>query len=72
MLGIAPESPASGERFVGQVLQDDFDFNILTVCIGVLVGNLATNQRMAEKKPLLRVRSFTNNTISIKSLQKPT
>jgi hypothetical protein len=47
--GRLPESAAerphlSGARDVGQVLQDGFDFNILTVCIGVLVGNLAANQ----------------------------
>jgi len=30
MLGIAPESPASGARFVGQFLQDDFEFELAT------------------------------------------
>jgi hypothetical protein len=35
---------ARAGRFVGQVLQNGFDFNILTVCIGVSVGNFVANQ----------------------------
>ena len=39
MLGIAPESPASGARFVGQVLQDGFELDTSTTQLLTLLGN---------------------------------
>jgi len=44
-LEIAPESPASGARFVGQFLQDGFEFElVISIIAHISVGGLALCQ----------------------------